>query len=90
MTKSSPAKLLYQKKLRETEEEKRKGVERRRIRRQLIREGVVKIGDGKDVDHKKMLDQGGSGGKNNVRVVSQEENRGWRKDNPGAYTKRKK
>ena len=41
----------------------------------------------KDVDHKKMLDAGGSNDKGNLRVVSQTENRGWRKDHGKQYGK---
>lgn len=37
---------------------------------------------GKDVDHKVMLDKGGSNARNNLRVQSQKQNRGWRRDGP--------
>jgi 5-methylcytosine-specific restriction endonuclease McrA len=87
LTKSSKAKLAYQAAYNKRPEEKEKGVERRRLRRQLIREGAVKIGDGKDVDHKKPLDTGGGHGKKNARVTTQAENRGWRKRTPGMYGK---
>jgi len=88
MPKSSPAKLAYQREYNKRPEEKEKGVERRRLRRELIREGKVAIGDGKDIDHKKMLDKGGAHGKGNARITSQEENRGWRKKHPEAYSKK--
>jgi 5-methylcytosine-specific restriction endonuclease McrA len=87
LTKSSKAKLAYQAAYNKRPEEKEKGVERRRLRRQLIREGAVKIGDGKDIDHKKPLDAGGGHGKKNARVTTQTENRGWRKKTPGMYGK---
>ncbi len=40
-----------------------------------------------DVDHKKMLDAGGSNSASNLRAVSQKTNRGWRKTNSKAYGK---
>ena len=88
MPKSSPAKLKYQAAYNKRPEEKEKGVERRRLRRELIREGVVKIGDGKDIDHKKPLDAGGEHGKKNARVTTQKENRGWREKHPKMYGKK--
>jgi hypothetical protein len=62
-----------------------KRVARNKARREALREGIVKKGDGKDIDHKKMLDSGGSNAKSNRRVVDAEENRAWRKKNPKAY-----
>jgi ferredoxin-fold anticodon binding domain-containing protein len=85
MTKSTKAKLAYMAQRQKSEEEVDKRVARNKARREAIREGVVKVGDNKEVDHKKMLDQGGSHGKSNTRVVSAEENRAWRKKNPKAY-----
>lgn len=48
---------------------------RNKIRGQLEAEGRVQKGDGKEVDHKTALSKGGGNGKENVRVVSREENR---------------
>jgi hypothetical protein len=62
-----------------------KRVARNKARREAIKEGIVKKGDGKDIDHKKMLDTGGSNSKSNRRVVDAGENRAWRKKNPKAY-----
>ncbi len=67
-----------------------KRVARNKARREAIRDGVVKKGDGKDIDHKKMLDAGGSNDKSNRRVVSAKENRSWRDENPEAYGSKKK
>jgi hypothetical protein len=39
----------------------------------------VHKGDGKDVDHKKPLIDGGSTSKANQRIVSEHTNRSWRK-----------
>lgn len=67
-----------------------KRVENNRARREAIREGRAKVGDGKDVDHVVMQDKTGAQHRGKTEVTSQKENRGWRKDNPEAYTKRKK
>ena len=55
-------------------------VARHTARRRLMKEGVVKKGDGKDVDHKRMLKDGGSNARSNLRVRSASANRGWRDD----------
>jgi hypothetical protein len=75
----------YQAEYQKKPSEVKKRVMRNAARREAIREGVVKKGDGKEIDHKKMLDAGGGNGKSNLRVVSAAENRGWRKKNPKAY-----
>lgn len=59
-------------------EQKKKRAMRNAARRKLMEEGVVSKGDGKDVDHVKMLKDGGSNSRKNLRVVSKETNRGWR------------
>jgi hypothetical protein len=41
----------------------------------LIKKGRVKKGDGKDIDHKVPLRNGGSKGLNNLRVRDRSENR---------------
>ena len=43
---------------------------RNKARREAEREGKVRKGDGKHVDHKKPLSQGGSTDKSNTRVIS--------------------
>ena len=45
--------------------------------------GLVHKGDGKDVDHKRMLRDGGSNAEGNLRVVSAEKNRGWKRGKSG-------
>lgn len=47
-------------------------------RAKLEKEGLVKKGDGKDVDHKKPLRAGGSNARGNLRVLSASTNRAWR------------
>ena len=89
MPKSSPRKLAYQAERQKSPEEVEKRVDRNRARRHAEAAGLVHKGDGKEVDHKKMLDKGGSDKDSNTRVVSAAENRAWRKNNPDAYGKKK-
>lgn len=62
-----------------------KRVKNNQARREAIKEGKARVGDGKDVDHIRMQDQGGGNEKENLRVVDEKKNRGWRKDHPEAY-----
>jgi hypothetical protein len=48
-------------------------------RSKLAKEGLVKKGDGKDVDHKKPLRAGGSNSRSNLRVIPKSQNRAWAK-----------
>lgn len=52
---------------------------RNQARRQLEKEGLVKKGDGKDVDHKKPVRSGGTNARSNLRVLPEGKNRAWRK-----------
>lgn len=54
-------------------------VERNRMRRKLLREGVVHKNDGKDVAHKKAADKGGSF-KEGYLIQSKSENRSFDRD----------
>lgn len=90
MPKSSPRKLAYQAERQKSPEEVEKRVDRNRARRHAEAAGLVHKGDGKEIDHKKMLDKGGSDKDSNTRVVSAAENRAWRAKNPDAYGKKKK
>lgn len=60
-------------------EQVKKRAMRNQARRELMDEGRVQKGDGKDVDHKRPLRAGGSNAKSNLRVSSVSKNRGWRK-----------
>ena len=53
-------------------------VMRNQARAKLDAEGKVKKGDGKDVDHKKMVKDGGTNARSNLRVVDASKNRAWR------------
>jgi hypothetical protein len=52
--------------------------ENNKARAMLMKEGLVRKGDGKDVDHKRMLDKGGTNKRSNLRVMPKSRNRGWR------------
>jgi hypothetical protein len=54
---------------------KKKRAERNKARRIMEREGVVKKGDGKDVDHMTPLSKGGKTVRSNLRAVSASANR---------------
>lgn len=49
-------------------------------RAMLMKEGKVKKGDGKDVDHIKPQRSGGSNSRSNLRAVPQSKNRAWRSE----------
>ena len=87
MATSSKQKLAYQKAYNATPEQKALGVERRRARREAIREGRVAIGDGKDLAHKVPASAGGSTAKSNLKVESAKTNRDWRKGQSGYRVK---
>jgi hypothetical protein len=55
--------------------ERKKRALRNKARRKLEKEGRVRKGDGKDVDHKRPLRKGGGNGKGNLRVRSRSKNR---------------
>jgi len=54
---------------------KKDRVKRNTARRRAIKKGIVKKGDGKDIDHKKPLRSGGGNTKGNTRVRSKSANR---------------
>jgi hypothetical protein len=87
MPKTSKAKLEYMAEYQKQPSEVKKRVARNQARANAIKDGLVSKGDNKEVDHKKMLDAGGSTAKSNTRIVDKSENRGWRKDHPKQYGK---
>lgn len=54
-----------------------KRAQRNYARAQYMKKGKVHKGDGKDIDHRKMLKDGGSNSPSNWRVLSEHKNRGW-------------
>jgi hypothetical protein len=87
MNKGGPTKAAYDKAYNARPEQVKKREMRNQARAELAKDGKVKKGDGKDVDHKKMLDGNGTNAKGNLRVVDQTTNRGWRKTHGDNYGK---
>ena len=84
--KNAKARSVAQRKYNSTEKAKKDRAARNKARRQAERDGRVSKGDGKDVDHKKPLRNGGSNAKSNTRVRSKSANR---KDNGGTGGRKK-
>lgn len=70
-------------------EQKKKRAARNKARRQAIRDGRARKGDGKDVDHKNPLRNGGSTATSNTRVRSRSANRADNGGKGGRPKKRK-
>lgn len=58
--------------------------QRHRLRRKALKLGMVKPGDGKDVDHKHALNKGGSNSIKNARIESQHDNRSFPRNPDGS------
>lgn len=52
---------------------------RNQARAKMMEAGLAKKGDGKDVDHAKPLDKGGSNSRSNLRIRSRSSNRSFRR-----------
>ena len=65
-------------------EVKKKRAEQNAARRELMQEGLVHKGDGKDVDHKRPLSRGGSTSRSNLRVVPASQNRSFSRNSDGS------
>lgn len=48
-----------------------------KARAMLMKEGIVRKGDNKDVDHKRPQRSGGATTRSNLRAISRSRNRGW-------------
>lgn len=62
----------------------KKREEQNAARRMLEKDGIVHKGDGKDVDHKRALSQGGSNERSNLRVVPKSTNRSFSRNSDGS------
>ena len=60
------------------------GAMRKRARRKAMKLGMVKVNDGKDIDHKTPISKGGSNAKSNLRVESAHKNRSFKRTSSGA------
>ena len=58
--------------------------ERTMARREAIKDGIVKKGDGRDIDHIKPLSKGGKNVKSNERAVSASQNRSFSRNKDGS------
>lgn len=58
-----------------------------RARRKAVKLGMVKPGDGKDVDHKRSISKGGSNSKKNLRVKTASDNRSFPRNSDGSMKK---
>lgn len=66
------------------EERKNARVEQNKARRIMEKEGAVRKGDGKDVDHKKPLSKGGTTTRSNLRVTDPGSNRSFSRNRDGS------
>ena len=64
-------------------EQIKKRSQRNKARRALMKQGRVRKGDGKDVDHKRPISKGGSNSPSNLRVQSDNANRSFARDRFG-------
>jgi hypothetical protein len=55
-----------------------------RARRALVKKGLVRPGDGKDVDHVRPLSKGGSNDAGNLRIKSASDNRSFPRNKDGS------
>lgn len=70
----------YYRKYHASPEAKRERAMRNAARDRMEKRGLVRKGDGKDVDHRRPLSRGGSNDDSNLRVQSRAKNRGYRRD----------
>jgi hypothetical protein len=73
--KNAKADSVKQRKYNSQPEQKKNRAARNTARYRAEKEGKVRKGDGKDVDHKRQLMQGGSNHKSNLRVTGASANR---------------
>ena len=60
-----------------TKEQKLNRAKRNAARSTMAKKGKVRKGDGKDVDHKRAVKNGGGNTETNLRVMAKEKNRGF-------------
>jgi 5-methylcytosine-specific restriction endonuclease McrA len=67
-----------------TKKQKKNRAKRNAARKTLTEQGLVRKGDGKDVDHKKPLSKGGSNGSGNLSVKKASANRSFKRRSDGS------
>lgn len=68
---------------------KKKRAEQNAARQELMKQGKVSKGDGKDVDHKTPLSKGGTNTPSNLRVVPASENRSFERNKDSSLKNQK-
>ena len=58
--------------------------ERKRARRLMVKEGLVKANDGKEINHKVALSEGGSNSRKNLEVTTAKKNRSYPRNPDGS------
>jgi hypothetical protein len=80
----TPEKYLVEKrKYNDKPEMRRRNMLQKRAWRAAVKEGKLRPGDGKSVEHVQSLDAGGGNAKGNTRIVPLKKNQGWRKPHKG-------
>jgi hypothetical protein len=67
-----------------SDEQKQKRAARNAARKEAEKRGLVRKGDGNDVDHKQPLSKGGTNAKSNLRVVPKGQNRSFARNSDGS------
>jgi hypothetical protein len=68
----------------EDDERRAQRVKRVQARRKMIAAGKAKVGDGKDVGHKRALSRGGKNGMSNLIMQAASENRSFKRRSNGS------
>jgi hypothetical protein len=66
-----------------TPEQLKNRAQRNAARREMMEKGVVRKGDGMDVDHRMPISKGGSNGASNLRAVGKSANRSFPRTKSG-------
>lgn len=79
----------HQEYLTENRKRRQERAMRNAARRQLMKEGLVRKGDGKDVNHVNPLDKGGSNRRSNLTVADASKNRSYARTSKGEMKDRR-
>jgi hypothetical protein len=67
-----------------SDEQKKNRAARNAARKEAEKRGLVRKGDGKDVDHRQPISKGGTNAKSNLRVVPKGQNRSFARNSDGS------